>query len=45
MKAFIGGIVAIIVIAVGAMVVLDTLGFSSQDRFTSERGSVRLGDG
>lgn len=45
MKAFIGGIAAIIVIAVGAMIVLDAMGFSSQDRFTSERGSVRLGDG
>ena len=45
MKAFIGGIAAIIVIAVGAMIVLDSIGFSSQDQFTSERGSVRLGDG
>ena len=45
MKAFVGGIAAIIVIAVGAMIVLDSIGFSSQDQFTSERGSVRLGDG
>ncbi len=45
MKAFIGGIAAIIVIAVGAAVVLNFVGFSSQDRFTSERGSVRLGNG
>ena len=45
MKAFIGGIAAVIVIAVGAMIVLDSIGFSSQDQFTSERGSVRLGDG
>jgi hypothetical protein len=34
-----------IVIAVGAMIVLDAMGFSSQEQFTSERGSVRLGDG
>ena len=45
MKAFIGGIAAMIIIAVGAAVVLNSIGFSSQDRFTSERGSVRLGDG
>lgn len=45
MKAFIGGLVAIFVIAVGAKIVLDSIGFSSQDQFTSERGSVRLGDG
>ena len=45
MKAFITGIAAMIVIAVGAMIVLDSMGFSSQAAFTSERGSVRLGDG
>ena len=45
MKAFIGGIAAIFVIAVGAAIVLDSIGFSSQEQFTSERGSVRLGDG
>ncbi len=45
MKAFIGGIAAMIVIAVGAAIVLDSMGSSSQAEFTSERGSVRLGDG
>ena len=45
MKAFIGGIAAMIVIAVGAAIVLDSMGSSSQEQFTSERGSVRLGDG
>ncbi len=45
MKAFIGGIAAMIVISVGAMLVLDSVGFTSKAEFTSERGSVRLGDG
>ena len=45
MKAFLGGIAAMIVIAVGAAIVLDFMGFSSEAQFTSERGSVRLGDG
>jgi hypothetical protein len=45
MKAFLGGIAAIIVVSVGAVIVLDAMGFSSQEQFTSERGSVRLGDG
>ncbi len=45
MKAFLGGIAAIIVIAVGAAIVLDSMGYSTKERFTSERGSVRLGDG
>ena len=45
MKAFIGGIAVMIVISVGAAVVLDSMDFSSQDRFTSTNGSVRLGGG
>ena len=45
MKAFIGGMAAIFVVAVAAAIVLDFIGFSSQEQFTSERGSVRLGDG
>ncbi len=45
MKAFLGGLAAILVIAVGAAFVLDAMGLSSQAQFTSERGSVRLGGG
>ncbi|GEM_PF-6395342 len=45
MKAFLGGIAAIFVIAVGAAIILDSMGYSSQEQFTSDRGSVRLDGG
>ncbi len=44
MKAFLAGVVAMIVVAVGAGYVLNTLDFSSADSRTSDRGSVRLGE-
>jgi hypothetical protein len=42
MKAFVGGVVAMVVIAVVAWVVLGTFDMSAQDVFSSTRGSVRL---
>jgi hypothetical protein len=44
MKAFLGGIAAMIVIAVAAAFVLNNTEYLLGDRATSERGSVRLGD-
>ncbi|WP_281356449.1 hypothetical protein [Roseovarius faecimaris] len=41
MKAMLSAFVAIAVIAVGSNVILDNMGFSSQDR-TSSPSSVRL---
>ena len=42
MKAFLAALVAMAVIAVGADLYLDTLGFSSADTYTT--ANVRLGD-
>jgi hypothetical protein len=44
MKAFLGGIAAMIVISVAAAFALNNMNFSSADSLSSERGSVRLGD-
>ncbi|WP_261614664.1 MULTISPECIES: hypothetical protein [Microbaculum] len=41
MKAFWGGVVLMLVIAVGAWVVLDAVGMSARDIYTSQQ-SVRL---
>ncbi len=45
MKAFLGGIAAMILIAAVAAVVLESLPYSTSERATSERGSVRLDGG
>lgn len=45
MKAFLGGVAAMILIAVGAAFVLDSQGVTSAERYTSDRGSVRLDSG
>lgn len=42
MRAFWASVVAIIVISVGAWAILGTIDMSSQDVYTSTRGSVRL---
>ena len=42
MKAFLAAVVAMAVIAVGADLYLETLGFSSADTYTTS--NVRLGD-
>jgi hypothetical protein len=44
MKAFLGGVAAMIIIAAAAAVVLQNLDFSSAASHSSEHGSVRLGD-
>ncbi|HMB48626.1 MAG TPA: hypothetical protein VKN63_10155 [Afifellaceae bacterium] len=44
MKGFLAGVAGIIVISVGAAVVLNMMDASSQMRYTSEHGSVRLGE-
>jgi hypothetical protein len=44
MKAFLGGVAAMIVIAVAAAVALNNLDYSSATSVSSERGSLRLGD-
>jgi hypothetical protein len=45
MKAFLGGVAAMIIIAVAAAFALDSLDQMVNDRAISEQGSVRLGDG
>lgn len=45
MKAFLGGVAAMVLIAVGAAFVLDSQNITSAQRYTSERGSVRLDPG
>ncbi|WP_276617437.1 hypothetical protein [Qingshengfaniella alkalisoli] len=42
MKSILLGILATVVIAVGAWLVTDNLDTSSQSRYTSDNGSVRL---
>lgn len=42
MKAFVSGLVVMVVVSVGAWVVLDQLEYSASDVFSSEQGSVRL---
>ena len=44
MKGFIRGIAGMIIISVCAAVVLNTMEHSSKARYTSETGSVRLGN-
>jgi hypothetical protein len=43
MKGFLAGIAAMIVISVGAAVVLNSMDYSSEARYSSQSGSVRLG--
>jgi hypothetical protein len=45
MKAFLGGVAAMLAIAVVAAVTLGSLEDSASDRATSHSGSVRLGEG
>lgn len=42
MKAFWAGVVAIIVLTVGAWAILDQVDMSSRDVYSSSHGSVRL---
>lgn len=42
MKAFLAGIVVMVVVSVGAWAVLDQLDYAASDVFSSEQGSVRL---
>lgn len=44
MKGFMAGIAAMIVISIGAAVILSSMDYSSEARFTSQSGSVRLGN-
>jgi hypothetical protein len=44
MKGFLTGVAGIIVISVGAALVLNTMEHSSEAQYTSQSGSVRLGD-
>ena len=43
MKSVLGGLILLILVAVGANIALDALDFSSKTAFTSQSGSVRLG--
>jgi len=42
MKAFWAGVLAILVITIGAWAALGTIDLSSRDVYTSQHGSVRL---
>lgn len=42
MKAFLSGVVLMIVVSAVAWLVLDSLPYGAEDVFTSGRGSVRL---
>ncbi len=44
MKGFIAGVAGIVIISVAAAIVLNNLDYSSEISYTSERGSVRLGE-
>lgn len=44
MKGFLVGIAAMVVISVGAAAILNNMDYSSQSQFTSQGGSVRLGN-
>ncbi len=45
MRAFLGGVAAMVLIAVIAAVTFVNIDYSTSDRATSERGSVRLDNG
>ena len=44
MKAFLVGLAGIVVISFGAAMVLNNMDYSTEARFTTESGSVRLGN-
>lgn len=44
MKAFLAGLAGIVIISFASALVLNNMDYSTQSRYTTESGSVRLGE-